>query len=600
MDNPRAATIDAQHEFLRPILRDYQRDGVNFMINRETVSDSIPAAFDVLQANAIADPSPLFYLNCYTGQLTDTLPDPVPLPSGGILADEMGLGKTVEMLSLILNHPRPPISPQSSLSPTLTIPPCITTIPTQIKCTCVSSSANDALIQCTKCHFHQHIKCVQKNRPATSTETPDNYICPKCWSQQPLVPTRATIIVSPYSISRQWQKEIETHIRDPRFQVLIYSGVAKFGWISPLDLAEYDVVITDYNVLKTEIHYTAVDSKEGCLRGAKKHLNPSSPLTALHWWRVCLDEAQMVETPTNQATRMVKTLPAKHRWAVTGTPIEKSINQLYGLLFFLDCVPYNEFPIWSRLAQPFLQHQNAEPLVEGVLKALMWRTCKRHVLDQIRIPPQTQRCHMVAMSDMQTVFYRDQHEQCRQAFLEQAAKMQRTGLASSMAKWDAHSLKLLLEPLRKLRQDCTMPSVVSKGEQLAKRLLSPDELYTHLLTVNEVECKSQLRAIASTLNGLAGIAMLLQEYPLAGRYYRSVLKRAEENQSGGITVDSLLQIHALHSLVQLLDQGREGVGDDDVADGYRERLRRLEAKYTDNYYQVVRRKRRLKRRKIGG
>lgn len=585
--NPRTFTTttvqDPQHELLLPQLREYQKDAVKFMLHRETVPDSIPASYDLLFANAVTDQD--FYLNSYTGELTDTLPAHVPLPTGGILADEMGLGKTVEMLSLILNNPRPTQNGEEESK--LTTKPNIRggvnkKSNAQLKCTCASGSTKQ-LIQCTKCAFYQHVKCVQKNRIESSTETEANYVCPQCWLREPaLVETGATIIVSPYSISRQWQSEIRTHISDPSFKVLIYSGVSRFGWISPVDMAQYDVVITDYNVLKSEIHFTGVN--EQCLRREKKHLNPSSPLTAIKWWRVCLDEAQMVETPSNQATRMVKTLATVHRWAVTGTPIEKSINQLFGLLFFLDCIPYNELPIWNKLAQPFIAHSNPDPLIFGVLRHVMWRTCKRHVIDQIRIPPQTQRCHRVAMSDIQTVFYRDQHEQCRMAFLEQAARMQRKGLATSMAKWDSHSIKLLLEPLRKLRQDCTMPSVVGKGEQVAKRLLSPDELYTHLLTVNEIECKSKLRAIASSLNGLAGIAMLLRDYPLAGRYYKSVLKRAAENKEGAVTVDTLLQIHALHNLIRLISYN--GVASEMVGE-YKEQLRVFEGKYTDNCYQLV-------------
>lgn len=49
-------------------------------------------------------------------------------------------------------------------------------------------------------------------------------------------------------------------------------------------------------------------------------------------------------------------------------------------------------------------------------------------------------------------------------------------------------------------------------------------------------------------------------------------------------MDSLLQIHALHNLVQLITH--HGVQDARVEE-YRQQLRQLEARYTDNYYQVV-------------
>lgn len=60
-----------------------------------------------------------------------------------------------------------------------------------------------------------------------------------------------------------------------------------------------------------------------------------------------------------------------------------------------------------------------------------------------------------------------------------------------------------MEPLRKLRQDCTVPSVLNKVVTTTKKkLLSPEELQKHLVNNNENECKSQLRSIASSLNGI--------------------------------------------------------------------------------------------------
>lgn len=59
-----------------------------------------------------------------------------------------------------------------------------------------------------------------------------------------------------------------------------------------------------------------------------------------------------------------------------------------------------------------------------------------------------------------------------------------------------------MEPLRKLRQDCTVPSVLNKVVTTTKtKLLSPEELHKHLVNKNESECKQQLRTIASSLNG---------------------------------------------------------------------------------------------------
>ena len=76
-----------------------------------------------------------------------------------------------------------------------------------------------------------------------------------------------------------------------------------------------------------------------------------TPLTRLCWWRVCLDEAQMVETSTAKAAEMAGKLAARHRWCITGTPLSRGLEDLYGLLFFLRTGPLQERFWWNRVCQ---------------------------------------------------------------------------------------------------------------------------------------------------------------------------------------------------------------------------------------------------------
>lgn len=81
--------------------------------------------------------------------------------------------------------------------------------------------------------------------------------------------------------------------------------------MSPRDLAAYDVVLTDYTAMQSEIHFTNDNSRQMVTRSKRQNIIPASPLTMINWWRVVLDEAQMVETPKNNCSRMVKSLPGR-------------------------------------------------------------------------------------------------------------------------------------------------------------------------------------------------------------------------------------------------------------------------------------------------
>lgn len=86
-----------------------------------------------------------------------------------------------------------------------------------------------------------------------------------------------------------------------------------------------------------------------------------------------------------------------------------------------------------------------------------------------------------------------------------------------------------MEPLRKLRQDCSMPSILQKTDQrINKNLLKPDDLLQHLISNTEIKAKSELRTIASSLNGLAALKISQNQCDEAIALYKKVLKWAND------------------------------------------------------------------------
>lgn len=242
---------------------------------------------------------------------------------GGILSEEMGLGKTVEILALCLLH----------------------------------------------------------RRPSDSAEVFDRYLGERAKT------TPATLIVCPSSLKKQWLSELSKHA--PSLKVMAYSGLdqqVREEQSREQDLIErlasQDVVITTYNVLTSELDY-ALGEPDRARRKPRKYHRPRSPLTQLSWWRVCLDEAQMIESGVSKAATLARLLPRFHAWGVTGTPVKDSIEDLRGLLLFLRYEPFaSNIPAWNALI-------NSDP--DGfrrLFNQLSLRHSKRIVRHEIDIPAQ--------------------------------------------------------------------------------------------------------------------------------------------------------------------------------------------------------------------
>lgn len=186
--------------------------------------------------------------------------------NGGILAEEMGLGKTVEMIALITLHKRP----------------------------------NDGT---TNIFDHFTGRDVQK--------------------------TAATLIITPPSILQQWISEINRHA--PHLRVFHYVGIKAKSKVKPSDLlnklATSDIVISTYSVLAAEINFTQLNPTKK-LRNESKYPRPKSPIMQLSWWRILLDEAQMVESGVSKAAVVARMIPRENAWCVTGTPVRKDVNDL--------------------------------------------------------------------------------------------------------------------------------------------------------------------------------------------------------------------------------------------------------------------------------
>ncbi|KAM5263916.1 E3 ubiquitin-protein ligase SHPRH isoform 2-T2 [Ctenodactylus gundi] len=412
-------------------------------------------------------------------------------------------------------------------------------------------------VQCLNCHLWQHAKCVNYEEKNLKIKP---FYCPHCLVAMEPVSTRATLIISPSSICHQWVDEINRHVRSSSLRVLVYQGVKKDGFLQPHFLAEQDIVIITYDVLRSELNYVDIphsNSEDGRrLRNQKRYMAIPSPLVAVEWWRICLDEAQMVECPTVKAAEMAQRLTGINRWCISGTPVQRGLEDLFGLVVFLGIEPYCVKHWWIQLLYRPYCKKNPQHLYSFIAK-IMWRSAKKDVLDQIQIPPQTEELHWLHFSPVERHFYHRQHEVCCQDAVVKLRKI--SDWALKLSSLDRRTVTSILYPLLRLRQACCHPQAV-RGEflPLQKSTMTMEELLTSLQKKCGTECEEAHRQLVCALNGLAGIHIIKGEYALAAELYREVLRSSEEHK-GKLKTDSLQRLHATHNLMELLVAKHPGI-----------------------------------------
>src|SRR5215472_8075672 len=148
-----------------------------------------------------------------------------------------------------------------------------------------------------------------------------------------------TLLLCPMSLVGNWQREAARFA--PALRVYAHHGRERLreGELAGR-LAETDLMVTTYATATRDI-----DELAGC-----------------EWQRVVLDEAQAVKNSLSQAARAVRRLRAGQRVALTGTPVENRLAELWSLMDFLNpglLGPAEQFR--ARYAIPVERHGQAEP-----------------------------------------------------------------------------------------------------------------------------------------------------------------------------------------------------------------------------------------------
>ncbi|KAJ0259432.1 RING-finger [Hirschfeldia incana] len=616
------AMLEDEITDLLPELRPYQRRAAYWMVQRErgdpiTLGDkednhfisplSIPIGF--------LDSVSKMFFNPFSGNISLTPEYCSPRIPGGILADEMGLGKTVELLACIFSH-RKPDEEETSVSNGSPVTDDFKTGLKRVKrerveciCGAVSESRKykGVWVQCDMCDAWQHADCVgysSKGKSKKASQDVDEkasqkkskkdaeeivvrqgeYICQMCSELLQVtaspISTGATLIVCPAPILLQWHSEITRHTRLGSLVTCIYEGVRNVSlseepMVDITELLNADIVLTTYDVLKEDLTHDGDrhDGDRHCLRFQKRYPVIPTPLTRIFWWRICLDEAQMVESNAAAASEMALRLYTKHRWCITGTPIQRKLDDLYGLLRFLKAQPFDVSRWWTEVIRDPYERRDAKAMefTHKFFKQVMWRSSKIHVADELQIPPQEECVSWLKFSAIEEHFYSRQHETCvsyaREVIETLKLDILKRGHSCSDNPLITHAeAAKLLNSLLKLRQACCHPQVGSSGlRSLQQTPMTMEEILMVLVKKTQSEGEEALRVLIVALNGIAAISMLKQEFSGAVSLYKEALNITEEHAED-FRLDPLLNIHILHNLAEILPLVQSHKSDVEVKD----------------------------------
>ncbi|MGB9651909.1 MAG: DEAD/DEAH box helicase, partial [Candidatus Cybelea sp.] len=232
------------------------------------------------------------------------------------------------------------------------------------------------------------------------------------------------LIVAPTSVLPNWRAEIARFV--PHLRVVSLSGNDRAERFDRIE--DNDVALTSYALLHRD----------------------ADRLTEREWEMVVLDETQFVKNPRSKGAQAAAHLRAAQRLALTGTPIENHLDELWSIFSFAMPGLLGDRTQFARLFRTPIEKRGdtqRRALLAARLRPFLMRRTKEDVA--LDLPEKTEIITRVELDGAQ----RDLYETIRLAMHERVrAEMQRRGLARSRI--------VVLDALLKLRQVCCDPRLV--------------------------------------------------------------------------------------------------------------------------------------------
>ena len=309
---------------------------------------------------------------------------------GGILADDMGLGKTLQLVSVVLSYVEG-----------------------------FNNSNQNAVTENYESENGQYEENDIENSENENVHFEEN--------NNSIKGPKTSLVICPSSLTLNWYNEIKKFA--PSLKVLLINGNAIERRNKILQIDDYDVAIASYEILKRDIEIY-------------KELN-------YQFKYIIADEAQYIKNNNTQNFKAIKQIQAETRYALTGTPIENSLSELWSIFDFVMpgyLFTYRKFK--ELYETPIVKGEDSQAMkkLKMLIEPFILRRIKEEVLTEL--PDKTITILNNEMEDEQQRIYMSYMSQVKE---EIETEISVNGFEKSQIK--------ILSLLMRLRQICCHPSL---------------------------------------------------------------------------------------------------------------------------------------------
>lgn len=257
-----------------------------------------------------------------------------------------------------------------------------------------------------------------------------------------------SLVICPKTLLFNWEDEAQKFF--PDLKILVIKGGPEERTEKLKQTKNYDIIIASYpSVKKDEAHYLKLN------------------------FNYCvLDEAQFIKNQKTQSAKAVKKINANYRLALTGTPLENSVSEVWSIFdYLMPGFLGNKNSFFERFEKPIMKNSDGAALeaLKKKIACFMLRRTKEKVLKEL--PSKIEQLSSCELSNHQNILYQEILANVKNEIFE-------TVKTKGFSKSQIH----ILAGLTKLRQVCNHPVLLLKDKNHEKFESAKLELFLELIS----------------------------------------------------------------------------------------------------------------------